>query len=648
MKKNLLSAITVLAIAGFAQAQTGKVGVNTATPQTTLDVRATNHLGAVTATDGITAPRVNDLATNGTVDGQLVYLIADAGTFSKGFHYWKSDTAVWTPFGGGGSGDPTNDAFVNNSTGTRVELGTKSTGAARDANTEFVVNDSGQIGLGTTAPATGLHLVSDATDTAALRGSITSSKYSVSSGSSISFERNRGSVATPANLVSGDNILSINSKSRIGGALVTSAQIQTRYLGNGTTNASSIFFSNSTGAYIPMGSSAAANTMGINMILNTKGAVSIGGSTNPIHDAVLDLNGHATLSTVTTNRGFMPPRVALTSPTMDLDTDGDTDPLTLPNTTGIMVYNTGTGAVNTKGYYYWNGTEWRILDHSTATAPAVTALNCAGASLSPSSYVSGTPYTGTLLVPYSGGNGGRYTSANTIIANGLSFKLQPGALQYGSGDLVFNVTGTPTVSSPTTTTIPLSSTTVPFYTGTCSAVVGDISYAEIKQTATIGPLLATTNPSAGFHRIITSPDGKFSVRVVIQSGSTLDLADLQIRNNTGSSKTIMWSAHTAYGGGNLGQGGNAGVIPGDGAWYGNGGGNGDLFTTGITNAWADPDVYSGAPETRTYGWTTTDPTDGTHYTMTFMMGAASPTAVANAANAATTKAFLKIEQVKGQ
>lgn len=44
--------------------------------------------------------------------------------------------------------DATNDAFVNNSTNNRVELGTKSDGSARNANTQFVMHDNGDISLG--------------------------------------------------------------------------------------------------------------------------------------------------------------------------------------------------------------------------------------------------------------------------------------------------------------------------------------------------------------------------------------------------------------------------------------------------------------------------------------------------------------------
>ncbi len=71
----------------------GQVGVNVSVPQSTLDIRGANHQGANTATDGILIPRVASLGVNGTVNGQLIYLVADDATngFSKGFHYWSGN-----------------------------------------------------------------------------------------------------------------------------------------------------------------------------------------------------------------------------------------------------------------------------------------------------------------------------------------------------------------------------------------------------------------------------------------------------------------------------------------------------------------------------------------------------------------------------
>lgn len=63
-----------------------QVGIRNNNPEATLDIRAINHNGAVSSMDGVLVPRVNDLETAGVQDGQLVYLIADYGTYFKGFH----------------------------------------------------------------------------------------------------------------------------------------------------------------------------------------------------------------------------------------------------------------------------------------------------------------------------------------------------------------------------------------------------------------------------------------------------------------------------------------------------------------------------------------------------------------------------------
>ncbi len=75
------------------------------------------------------------------------------------------------------------------------------------------------------------------------------------------------------------------------------------------------------------------------------------GTTTPHASAKLDVYA--------TNKGFLPPRVTLTS---------SSDNSTIPNpATGLLVYNTGTNAGLRAGYYYWNGTDWTTI--ATASSP---------------------------------------------------------------------------------------------------------------------------------------------------------------------------------------------------------------------------------------------------------------------------------------
>jgi hypothetical protein len=60
----------------------------------------------------------------------------------------------------------------------------------------------------------------------------------------------------------------------------------------------------------------------------------------------------AKLEVAATDKGFLPPRVALT---------GIYDTSTIPSpATGLLVYCTGTGGL-TSGYYFWNGTAWATI-----------------------------------------------------------------------------------------------------------------------------------------------------------------------------------------------------------------------------------------------------------------------------------------------
>jgi hypothetical protein len=67
----------------------------------------------------------------------------------------------------------------------------------------------------------------------------------------------------------------------------------------------------------------------------------------------------AKLEVSSSNKGFLPPRVTLTS---------GTDNSTIPNpATGLLVYNTGNNPNLVAGYYYWNGTNWATIANATGS-----------------------------------------------------------------------------------------------------------------------------------------------------------------------------------------------------------------------------------------------------------------------------------------
>ncbi len=88
-------------------------------------------------------------------------------------------------------------------------------------------------------------------------------------------------------------------------------------------------------------------------------------------------------------------------------------------------------------------------DSVTATAAAtITTLNCAGVTFS-SGFTSGTTYSGTATVPYTGGNGETYADGSATASTGvtgLTATLQGGTLSATGGNLIYLIKGTPTAN----------------------------------------------------------------------------------------------------------------------------------------------------------------------------------------------------------
>lgn len=152
----------------------------------------------------------------------------------------------------------------------------------------------------------------------------------------------------------------------------------------------------------------------------------------------------AILQIVSSNKGVLFPKISLTS---------KTDIVTIENpSVGLLVYNTGTGGLDIPGYVYWTGTEWEKLTLTTVVNPVITGLLCNRAEFSPATFTAGVPYEGIMAIPYTGGNGGAYSSGtpmNSLVNTGLTATRETGVLATGSGQLVFRLTGTPAYSSPT-------------------------------------------------------------------------------------------------------------------------------------------------------------------------------------------------------
>jgi len=176
-------------------------------------------------------------------------------------------------------------------------------------------------------------------------------------------------------------------------------------------------------------------------VVTSNGSIGIG-TVSPNASAILDVNADGLSSG--NKKGFLGPKAALSS---------ETDQVTIPSpATGLLVYNLGTGGLVYNGYVFWNGTEWRTFSNGSLAPGIVGNITCNGITLSPGTYTAGTPYTGTMNVPYTGGNGGIHAAQVIGPVHGLTATLSSGNFNSGSGTLSYTVSGTPTVTSPVTTT----------------------------------------------------------------------------------------------------------------------------------------------------------------------------------------------------
>jgi hypothetical protein len=133
------------------------------------------------------------------------------------------------------------------------------------------------------------------------------------------------------------------------------------------------------------------------------------GTTTPEASAKLDVSS--------SNKGFLPPRVTLTS---------ITDNTTIPNpANGLLVYNTGTNPNLVAGYYYWNGSNWATI--ATATGSGVSSSYVRGSRTS--AQTTGIITNGIIAFTQVDQSTGQDISLNTItgqitLAAGRTYRLQ--------------------------------------------------------------------------------------------------------------------------------------------------------------------------------------------------------------------------------
>lgn len=223
------------------------------------------------------------------------------------------------------------------------------------------------------------------------------------------------------------------------------------------------------------------------------------GTTAPDPSAKLDLSS--------TNKGFLPPRVTLTS---------TTDLTTIANpATALLVYNTGNNANISAGYYYWDGTNWArissngtILASSAITVSATTTAPTSGTRSIDRTFAvdNGATKTITLQLGYEGASAG---SGDYLFSlpTGITFNTNAGYNPIYTGAI-----WSPTVSSMAPYLIPMQGGIV--YSGVWSHLAFVVPYSSTQYRIIFGYGGSLSFWSSGFFAFVvnTSMTGNFDIR----------------------------------------------------------------------------------------------------------------------------------------
>lgn len=235
-------------------------------------------------------------------------------------------------------------------------------------------------------------------------------------------------------------------------------------------------------------------------IVSLPAQVTIGLNAAPEEGALLEIKQeNSTLKN--SDLGFKIPRVNLTD-VSELypmyGSKGSEEPVYSNNKStlkeankGLMVYNLSEVSGLVRGMYIWDGEQWMNFKSRNLSTPSISELICDAAHLEPHNYVAGVAYRGVLKIPYLGGNDAFQSATDTKTVNGLTFTLQPGQLANGAGEVVYRVTGTPTISSPQTTTVPVS-----FLGHNCEVTVGATPSKDLYYYRKVIPLNSQTTQNS--------------------------------------------------------------------------------------------------------------------------------------------------------
>lgn len=192
------------------------------------------------------------------------------------------------------------------------------------------------------------------------------------------------------------------------------------------------------------------------------------GTTSPHASAKLDVSA--------SDKGFLPPRVTLTS---------GTDNTTISNpATGLLVYNTGYNSGLVAGYYYWNGSSWATI--ATASGSGVSTSILRGSRTS--GQTSGLTNGGTVV----------FTQIDNMSGQEMSLNISTGQITLAAGRtyrLMAQVPNFQTISAETRLQLAWYNETLGEYIGSSSSSYPPNSGAAYGATGGLSEAVITTTTS---------------------------------------------------------------------------------------------------------------------------------------------------------
>lgn len=197
-----------------------------------------------------------------------------------------------------------------------------------------------------------------------------------------------------------------------------------------------------------------------------------------------------------------------------------------------------------------------------ASKASISGLAC---TVAPAAGTSGTAYTGTVTMAYTGGNGGAYdvSTASSTGVEGLTATVAAGKLANGAGTLVYTVSGTPTSSGTATFNLSLGGqsctvtitiaagastpsaakdTVLVTYSGTTATVSNPYQNSGVSVAVSGGDVTVTsTNTTKEIMYLLSGNATKGSFKIYSEYKFNITMKGLSLTNSAGPAINIQSS-----------------------------------------------------------------------------------------------------------